>query len=112
MADRYGPPPAQLGSLARAQRVRMLARRAGVVSVARRGRRWQLRFDAAAAPSDSLAEAIGGRPEARLSPRGELSLPAADDGGGLDELLRFLEAVGRDAGRGGAPGPAAERLLP
>ncbi len=111
MADRYGPPPAQLGSLARAQRVRMLARRAGAISVARRGRRWQLRFDAASAPPEGLAEAVGGWPEARLSPSGELSLPGADDGAGLDELLRFLEAVAGDAGPGGATGPAADRLL-
>jgi transcription-repair coupling factor (superfamily II helicase) len=92
MADRYGPAPSQVDDLARAQRVRMAARRAGVASVARRARKWRLRLDSAVKPPAKLVDALGGWPGAQISQAGEITLPTPD-GPDISELLRFLEAV-------------------
>ena len=91
MADRYGPAPPQVEELARAQRVRMAARRAGVISVTRRVRKWRLRLDSTASPSPNLGEALAGWRGAQISAEGEITLPV--DGADISDLLRFLEQV-------------------
>ncbi len=91
VADRYGPPPAQLGALADAQRVRIAASRAGVASVQRRPTGWQLSLAPDAAPPPGLAVALGARPGARVTPQGQLTVPA--DRVRLDDLLRLLEEL-------------------
>jgi len=93
MADRYGPAPPQVDDLARAQRIRMAARRAGVASVTRRVRKWRLRLDPAVTPSQRLAEVVTDWPGARVSPTGEMTLPIRDDTSGIDEFLHFLEQL-------------------
>jgi transcription-repair coupling factor (superfamily II helicase) len=92
MADRYGPAPAQVDDLARAQRVRMAARRAGMASVARRARKWRLRLDSTVNPPPGLAEALSGWSGAQVSQAGEITLPTPD-GPDISELLRFLEQL-------------------
>jgi transcription-repair coupling factor (superfamily II helicase) len=93
MADRYGPAPPQVDDLARAQRVRMAARRAGVASVTRRAKKWRVQLDPAVTPSPRIAEFVTGWPGARVSPTGEMTLPIGDDTSGIDEFLHFLEQV-------------------
>jgi transcription-repair coupling factor (superfamily II helicase) len=92
MADRFGPPPRQVESLTHAQRVRMAARRASVVSVSRRARKWRLRLDSATEPPVRLAEALTAWPGAHINQAGEITLPIAD-GADIADLLRFLENV-------------------
>ena len=92
MADRYGPAPPQVDDLARAQRVRMAARRAGMASVARRARKWRLRLDSTSNPPAGLAEALAEWPGAQISPTGEITLPTPD-GPNISDLLQFLEQV-------------------
>jgi transcription-repair coupling factor (superfamily II helicase) len=92
MADRYGPAPPQVEDLARAQRVRMAARRAGVASVTRRARKWRLRLDPSSSPSSNLAEALATWSGAQVNPTGEISLPVTD-GSDISDVLRFLEQV-------------------
>jgi transcription-repair coupling factor (superfamily II helicase) len=92
MVDRYGPAPPQVEDLARAQRVRMAARRTGVASVARRPRKWRLRLDPAGQPSPSLIEGVARWPRAQVSPSGEITIPATE-GEGVAEVLRFLNQV-------------------
>jgi transcription-repair coupling factor (superfamily II helicase) len=94
MEDRYGPAPQQVDALARAQRVRMAARRAGVASVTRRGRRWRLRLDSAVSPSPRIAEVVTGWPGAQVSPSGEIKIPTRDNGESVTDVLRFLEDLG------------------
>ncbi len=94
MEDRYGPAPQQVDALARAQRVRMAARRAGVASVTRRGRRWRLRLDPAVTPSPRVADAVTGWPGAQISPAGEITIPTQESGGSVADVLRFLEDLG------------------
>jgi len=94
MADRYGPAPPQVEDLARAQRVRMAARRAGVVSVKRRARKWRLRLDSTMSPSLNLGEALAGWSGAQVSPTGEITLPVGNDGPDINGVLRFLESLG------------------
>jgi len=93
MEDRYGPAPQQVDALARAQRVRMAARGAGVASVARRGRRWRLRLDSAVVPSPQLAEVVTGWPGAQISPSGEMTIPIQENGESVTDVLRFLEEL-------------------
>ncbi len=91
--DRYGPPPAQLEHLALAQRLRMAARRAGVVAVARSGDGWRLELDPAAGPPPRLAGALAAWAGARLGTSGRIDLPGGDPG----RLLAFLVALAGDA---------------
>jgi transcription-repair coupling factor (superfamily II helicase) len=92
MADRYGPAPKQLDELARAQRVRMAARRSGMASIARRARKWRLRLDSTVDPPAHLGDALSGWPGAQISPAGEITLPTPN-GPDISELLCFLEQV-------------------
>jgi transcription-repair coupling factor (superfamily II helicase) len=92
MVDRYGPAPPQVEDLARAQRVRIAARSAGVSSVTRRPRKWRLRLDPTVRPSASLIEVVGRWASAQVSPAGEISFPAVD-GSGVSDVLRFLKQV-------------------
>jgi transcription-repair coupling factor (superfamily II helicase) len=92
MADRYGPAPPQVEELARAQRVRMAARRAGVTSVMRRARKWRLRLDPTVSPSSNLGGALAGWPGSQVSAEGEITLPVVD-GADISDVLRFLEHV-------------------
>jgi transcription-repair coupling factor (superfamily II helicase) len=98
MADRYGPAPQQVDALARAQRLRMVARRVGATSVARRGRRWRLGFDAASVDPGRLVEAAAASPGSQLSLSGEVTLPLGDDGADLGVPLRFLQSLESDGG--------------
>jgi transcription-repair coupling factor (superfamily II helicase) len=97
MADRYGPAPPQVGDLARAQRVRMSARTAGVSSVTRRPRKWRLRLDEAAQPPTALVDAVTEWPGAQVSPSGEITIPIRDEISAIDEVLRFLEQLQGEA---------------
>jgi transcription-repair coupling factor (superfamily II helicase) len=90
LADRYGQPPPQMDGLAQAQRVRMAARRAGVVSVSRRARKWRLRLDAAVNAPAHLAETLTGWPGAQINQSGEITLPITD-GADVTDLLGFFE---------------------
>jgi transcription-repair coupling factor (superfamily II helicase) len=89
VVDRYGPAPAQLGQLALAQRVRMAAQRARLLSVARRGGRWRLRLDAGTPPPARLNVLLGEWHEARIAPTGEISLPIEGEAR-MEPLLDFL----------------------
>ena len=93
MTDRYGPAPPQVEALAQAQRVRVMARGAGVISVTRRGRRWRLRLDPSVTPSAQLAEVVTARPGATISPSGEMTLPTGDNGADIADILAFLKAL-------------------
>jgi transcription-repair coupling factor (superfamily II helicase) len=93
VVDRYGPPPPQLATLASAQQVRMAARRVGAAAVMRRGRRWLVRFEAASTPVDRLAIVAASWPGARLSPSGEITIPAGAAEPGMTEILEFLGAL-------------------
>ena len=93
MTDRYGQAPPQVEALAQAQRVRVMARGAGVMSVTRRGRRWRLRLDPSVTPSAQLAEVVTARPGATISPSGEMTLPTGDNGADIADILAFLEAL-------------------
>ena len=93
MTDRYGQAPPQVEALAQAQRVRVMARGAGVISVTRRGRRWRLRLDPSVTPSAFLAEVVTARPGATISPSGEMTLPTGDNGADIADILVFLEAL-------------------
>ena len=93
MTDRYGPAPPQVETLAQAQRVRVAARGAGVMSVTRRGRRWRLRLDPSVTPSARLAEVVTERPGATLSPSGEITFPTGDNGSDVAEILTLLKAL-------------------
>jgi transcription-repair coupling factor (superfamily II helicase) len=92
MADRYGPAPSQVDDLARAQRVRMAARRAGVASVTRRARKWRLRLDSTVNLPPNFAESLSRWSGAQVSPAGEITLPTAD-GSDVSDILRFLEEI-------------------
>jgi len=92
MVDRYGPAPPQIEDLARAQRVRIAARRAGVSSVTRRPRKWRLRLDPAVRPSSTLIDVVGRWPGTQINPNGEITFPAAESSG-VGDVLRFLEQV-------------------
>jgi transcription-repair coupling factor (superfamily II helicase) len=93
MADRYGPAPSQVDDLARAQKVRMAARRAGVASVTRRPRKWRLRLDSAVSVSPHIADALSAWSGAQLSPTGDITLPMSTDGDFIDGLIEFLQAL-------------------
>jgi transcription-repair coupling factor (superfamily II helicase) len=95
MADRYGPAPAQVDDLARAQRVRMAARQAGVVSVTRRPRKWRLRLDPTLGPSPRLADAVAAWAGSQVSPSGEMTLPVRDEHSGVEDVLQFLLSIRR-----------------
>jgi transcription-repair coupling factor (superfamily II helicase) len=92
VTDRYGPTPPQLATLVKAQRIRVAARRARAVTVARRAGMWRIRLDPDATAPAGLAGALGTWPGARIAPTGEITLPtssAAD----LDSVLGFLGAL-------------------
>ncbi|MBD3871620.1 MAG: transcription-repair coupling factor, partial [Acidobacteria bacterium] len=93
MMDRYGPAPPQVETLAQAQRVRVAARGAGVLSVTRRGRRWRLRLDPSVTPSARLVEVVTERPGTALSPSGEITLPTGDNGSDVADILDLLKAL-------------------
>ncbi len=90
IVDRYGPPPVQLDTLARTQRIRLAAQRVGAISVQRRGGRWRVRLDPAASPPASLGEVLTGWPDASLSPSGEITVPVGRTGAEIDEILNLL----------------------
>jgi hypothetical protein len=70
----------------------MAARRAGVISVMRRARKWRLRLDSTVSPSPNLGEALAGWSGAQISATGEITLPVGD-GSDVSDVLRFLERV-------------------
>jgi transcription-repair coupling factor (superfamily II helicase) len=79
VVDRYGPAPPQLANLLAAQRVRSAAQRAGVASVVRRGDEWRVQLDPAAPAPADLATVVGRRAGSRVTPSGEIRLPAVGD---------------------------------
>ena len=92
VVDRYGPAPPQLANLLAAQRVRTAAQRAGVASVEQRGAEWRIQLDPAAPAPAELVEVVGRRPGSRVTPAGEIRLPAtADDS--LDGVRSLLEEL-------------------
>jgi transcription-repair coupling factor (superfamily II helicase) len=93
MADRYGPAPSQVDSLAAAQRLRMAARRAGVSSVLRRAGKWRIRMDPSAPLSDHLGEVANQWPGIKVSATGEIVFPVDPDGSGFAEARSFLQAL-------------------
>jgi len=88
MVDRYGPAPPQLPSLAKAQRVRMAAQRARVVSVARRSGTWRIQLDPESRPPAALTEALEGWPDSKVTPGGVITLPGSPDD--IDSVRSFL----------------------
>ncbi len=92
VVDRYGPAPPQLGELALAQRVRMAAQEARLISVARRSGQWRLRLDPEAPPPTTLGVVLGEWPGARIAPTGEISLPIEGEAR-LQPLLEFLHTI-------------------
>jgi len=92
VVDRYGPAPPQLGALADAQRIRLAARRAGIATVQRRPGEWRLRLDPGAAPPNRLGEALQHWEGTRLTPAGELTMPAVQPD--LGALAAFLDELG------------------
>jgi transcription-repair coupling factor (superfamily II helicase) len=92
VVDRYGPAPSQLEFLAQAQRVRMAAQAARLVTVARRGRAWRLRLDAQSSPPEGLGEVLGGWSGSRVTPSGEVTLPISGEAQ-LEPLLDLLRAL-------------------
>jgi transcription-repair coupling factor (superfamily II helicase) len=92
VVDRYGPEPPQLARLAQAQRVRMAAQAARLLTVARRGRSWRLKMDPEAEPPEILAEALDAWTDSRVTPAGELTLPISGELR-LEPLLGFLQSL-------------------
>jgi transcription-repair coupling factor (superfamily II helicase) len=92
VVDRYGPAPAQLERIVKAQRARVAAQNARMTAVSRRGGRWRLRLDPDEPPSDRLSEALAGWPDARISPSGEITLPIEGDPD-LDHLIDLLRVL-------------------
>ena len=84
------PAPPQVDDLARAQKVRMAARGAGVASVTRRPRKWRLRLDSTVSVSPNISDALSSWPGSQLSPTGEITLPNPD-GHDISALLEFLQ---------------------
>jgi transcription-repair coupling factor (superfamily II helicase) len=99
VVDRYGPAPPQLANLLAAQRLRVAAQRAGVASVARRGSEWRVQLDSTAPAPPELGAIVGRRTDARVTPTGEIRLPAASDDSldGVRSLLEDLAAARADA---------------
>jgi transcription-repair coupling factor (superfamily II helicase) len=93
IVDRYGPAPAQLGTLARAQEVRVAAQRIGATAVQRRSGRWRVRLDPAVAPPNRLGEVLSSWSQAQLSPSGEITVPAGRTGSEIDEVLGLLSQL-------------------
>jgi transcription-repair coupling factor (superfamily II helicase) len=94
MRDRYGSPPSQLDNLALGQRIRIAAREAGMLRVARTGGGWKLQLDPGlAAPPTCLPELVGQWPGSKVSPTGEIRLPGGNGGAQPSELLGFLKAL-------------------
>jgi transcription-repair coupling factor (superfamily II helicase) len=78
-ADRFGPPPEQLGNLLLHQRLRRRAEAAGIARVRRTAIGWELAFD----PQHPGAHAAGtalvaAAPAATVTPAGVVRLPAAE----------------------------------
>ena len=92
IVDRYGPAPATLDLLARAQGVRAAAQRVGATAVQRRGDHWRVRLDPAA-PPERLAEVLTGWPDAQLTPSGEVVIPTGPPGAELDAVLLLLRSL-------------------
>jgi transcription-repair coupling factor (superfamily II helicase) len=90
VVDRYGPrrPARQPAGRARAD-----SRPAGgVASVEQRGAEWRIQLDPAAPAPAELGEVVGRRPGSRVTPAGEIRLPAtADDS--LDGVRSLLEEL-------------------
>jgi transcription-repair coupling factor (superfamily II helicase) len=93
IVDRYGPAPAQLEGLARAQRVRVAAQKIGATAVQRKSGRWRVHLDPAVEPPECLGEVLTRWPDAHLSPSGEITIPAGRPGRELDEALRLLREL-------------------
>ncbi len=92
VVDRYGPAPPQLGQLALAQRARIAAQAARLISVARRGGQWRLQLDPGAPPSSRLEVLLGQWRGARIAPTGEIALPVEGDAR-LEPLIEFLHTL-------------------
>ncbi|HPA79273.1 MAG TPA: transcription-repair coupling factor [Thermoanaerobaculales bacterium] len=95
VVDRYGPPPQELANLLAAQRLRTAAQQAGVAAVVRRGGEWRVRLDPAAPAPAELAAVVGRRVGSRVTPAGEILLPASADESlqGVQSLLEELAAA-------------------
>ncbi len=93
--DRFGAAPAQLEDLVAAQRLRVAARAAGIVTVARRGRDWRLQIAPDVGLPPGLTETLATWQGARVSPAGEVVLPvaSADPSGDLPALRAALAAM-------------------
>jgi transcription-repair coupling factor (superfamily II helicase) len=94
-ADRFGATPAQVDDLVAAQRLRVAARAAGIVTVARRGRDWRLQIAPDVGLPPGLTEALTSWQGARVSPAGEVVLPvaSADPSADLPALRAALEMM-------------------
>jgi hypothetical protein len=64
----------------------------------RRGRRWLIRFEAASTPVERLADLATSWPGARLSPSGEITIPAGASGPDVTGILGFLNALDEPSG--------------
>jgi len=93
--DRYGEPPSTLELLASAQRLRMAARRAGVIQIVRQGATWKLHLDPGRPLPRELGAALAAWPGARATPSGELMVPAGD---GVEALEGLRDLLTRMAG--------------
>jgi len=89
VVDRYGPAPAQLDTLGEAQRLRMAAQRAGVISVARRPGLWRVHLDPEGAPPVALGEALARWPGSKITRGGEVVLPTQTNGD-VETVRQFL----------------------
>jgi len=92
VVDRYGPAPLELDNLLAAQRLRTAAQRAGVAAVVRRGGEWRVQLDPAASAPPELGTVVGRCAGARVTPAGEIRLPAAADGS-LDDVQLLLDEL-------------------
>ena len=106
VADRYGPTPPQLATLVKAQRIRVAARRARAVTVARRAGMWRIRLDPDAAVPVGLADALETWPGARIAPTGEITLPTSP-AAELDSVLGFLGALSSSGATATSEAPPA-----
>jgi transcription-repair coupling factor (superfamily II helicase) len=96
VVDRYGPAPPKLAILEQAQKLRMAAQRAGVVSIIRRPGLWRIQLDPEGALPAALADSLDRWPDSKVSESGEVALPARENGS-LDEVQRFLSELAAPA---------------
>lgn len=98
IADRFGEPPSSVRRLIAYSRLRSRAERLGVISLTRQAGRVHVRFaEDAAVDAPRLLDFVAHTRGARLSPGNVLSLPSPPGEAVLEELLSFLEEIGRKA---------------